>query len=457
MYSSSGGGGNAARIYNPRPDPLERGPPKRVNREESHIGEMVAASKKRISWTFTLGDSETVHEVVLVHSIMSYKKVVEYDGRQMHYSATATPGDWSFVMILDGTNNVIEVRINDLESAEVPKYDLVIDRIPFRRWDVFRRSKAASGPPRSSFSHQSSVGSASSSGGTFGQHRWGPGGVTAPKPSEVPPPAHQSHRPSAGPFGREASSPPPAFQHHASTTARAAPPAPAQTSTPAPPKKQPEINLIDDFAPAVSVSAQQLLFDPLASSKIGVSSPPLAPANGSQAYSRTSSSPSLGGQFASMPMANTRTASNPMMQPMGQSSTQPYVDPFANIAQPAPIKPTSTNINLDPFAAQGMGYNRPAAQPQPPGMPTYPMQGQPPAAMGMGMGMAAQPRGMPGGVVQAQPGYAGAAGMPQQAKMAGAANFNISHLMNPMEVNNVRNAQQTKTIDIDPFAVIKPK
>ncbi|KAJ0400156.1 hypothetical protein P43SY_007175 [Pythium insidiosum] len=196
MMYSGGGGGNAARIYNPRPDPLERGPPKRVNRDESHIGEMVAASKKRISWTFTLGDAETVHEVVLVHSVMSYKKVVEFDGRQMHYSATATPGDWSFVMILDGTNNVIEVRINDLESADVPKY--------------------------------------------------------------------------------------------------------------------------------VSVSAQQLLFDPLAS--------------------------------------------------------------------------------------------------------------------------------------HAQPGYGGGAmGMPQQAKVAGAANFNISQLMNPMEVNNVRNPQQTKTIDIDPFAVIKQK
>jgi hypothetical protein len=80
MYSGGGGG----RIYNPRPDPLERGPPKRVLRDETHIGEMVAASKKRISWRFTLGESDTVHEVVLTHSIMSYKKVsdppVEEDG-----------------------------------------------------------------------------------------------------------------------------------------------------------------------------------------------------------------------------------------------------------------------------------------------------------------------------------------------------------------------------------------
>lgn len=38
------------------------------------------------------------------------------DGRQF------TPGDWKFLMILEGSNHVFEVRINDLESAEVPKY-----------------------------------------------------------------------------------------------------------------------------------------------------------------------------------------------------------------------------------------------------------------------------------------------------------------------------------------------
>lgn len=70
MYS-----GNATRIYNPQPDPLERGPPKRVVREEQHIGEMVAASKKRVTWRFTLSESDRMHEVVLVHSVMSYKKV----------------------------------------------------------------------------------------------------------------------------------------------------------------------------------------------------------------------------------------------------------------------------------------------------------------------------------------------------------------------------------------------
>jgi hypothetical protein len=93
MYSSSGGVANGGRVYNPRPDPAEVGPPRRVNREESHVGEMVASSKRRIAWTFTLGESDTIHEVVLVHSILSYKKVVEFDGRQMHFSSTVKRAD----------------------------------------------------------------------------------------------------------------------------------------------------------------------------------------------------------------------------------------------------------------------------------------------------------------------------------------------------------------------------
>lgn len=94
--------GNAARIYNPRPDPAERGPPKRVAREESHIGEMVAASKKRISWKFTLGEADTVHEVVLVHSIMSYKKVRAVCVRRCNCDASADHELWCSRVDADG-------------------------------------------------------------------------------------------------------------------------------------------------------------------------------------------------------------------------------------------------------------------------------------------------------------------------------------------------------------------
>lgn len=34
----------------------------------------------------------------------------------------ATPGDWHYTMVLDGLNTVFEVRINDIESLDIPKY-----------------------------------------------------------------------------------------------------------------------------------------------------------------------------------------------------------------------------------------------------------------------------------------------------------------------------------------------
>ncbi|RLN49437.1 hypothetical protein BBJ29_000110 [Phytophthora kernoviae] len=175
---------NAARIYNPQPDPLERGPPKRVQREESHIGEMVAASKKRVTWRFTLGESDRVHEAVLLHSVMSYKKVIQFDGRQMHFSSTAVMGDWNFSMILEGLNVVMEVRINDMESGEVPKYDFVIDRIPFRRWDVYRRKKHAI--TTATYTQPNAA-----PGNAYGTHRWGPGGAT-PQSQPEPQPSRGS-------------------------------------------------------------------------------------------------------------------------------------------------------------------------------------------------------------------------------------------------------------------------
>ena len=70
MYS-----GSIARVYSAPPDSLEYGTPKRVVREEQHLGEMLASTKKRVTWRFTLGESDRIHDVVLIHSVMSHKKV----------------------------------------------------------------------------------------------------------------------------------------------------------------------------------------------------------------------------------------------------------------------------------------------------------------------------------------------------------------------------------------------
>ncbi|KAK1948267.1 SAM50-like protein SPAC17C9.06 [Phytophthora citrophthora] len=476
MYS-----GNAARIYNPQPDPLERGPPKRVLREEQHIGEMVAASKKRVTWRFTLGESDRTHEVVLVHSVMSYKKVVQYDGRQMHFSATATMGDWNFTMILDGLNVVMEVRINDMESVEVPKYDFVIDRIPFRRWDVYRRKKHAI--TAATYAQPNAP-----SGNAFGTHRWGPGGATAPSQND-----HQTSRGSFTGSNRDSftgssrgsftgNSPTPdrtqSFNHQGSrsrsssghsssgrtrsfsgqqtgqqgfgvsqqhagqrsslqeqsvsapsnATAKnvhhAPPPAPAAPK----PKKQAEINLLDDFGPSVSVSAQALIFDPLASGKISAAGE-LAATNSSQQQQPRQQAPPV----AAVPQQ------------------APYVDPFASVAAPVMAKPAG-NINLDPFASHNTTYQQHSQQQQQQPIHQMPVgqaagyQMQQPMGMQMG-GMAMQQQGMRGSFTGQQ--------QPVAPSGMGNVNYNISQLMNPASLQTGQQNQQGKSINIDAFASLQ--
>ncbi|KAE9037926.1 hypothetical protein PR002_g6296 [Phytophthora rubi] len=468
MYS-----GNAARIYNPHPDPLERGPPKRMLREEQHIGEMVAASKKRVTWRFTLGESDRTHEVVLVHSVMSYKKVVQYDGRQMHFSSTATLGDWSFSMILDGLNVVMEVRINDMESADVPKYDFVIDRVPFRRWDVYRRKKHAittatyaqpNAPP----------------GNAYGTHRWGPGGASPSSQSEPQPSrgsftgssrssftgssrgsftgnsptsdrtqsfSSQGARPrtssgqqngrtrsfsgqqsgqqgfsSAQQYaGQRSSLQEQSAPFAAATNAHQPPPAP-----PAPkPKKQPEINLID-FTPSVSVSAQSLIFDPLVSAKV-----------------------SSAGGSATVAPPQQQQQQPPVIAAIPQPTA--YVDPFAAVAAPVMTKPAGS-MNLDPFAAHNGTFqqqhqpNRPIPASTLNQAPMYQQQ-QP-----MGMTVGAPMGGMPMQQQQQVRGYFTGQQQSGAPSGMGNVNYNISQLMNPANVQTNQQSQQGKSISIDPFA-----
>ncbi|KAF1784086.1 hypothetical protein GQ600_22434 [Phytophthora cactorum] len=460
MYS-----GNVARIYNPQPDPLERGPPKRVLREEQHIGEMVAASKKRVTWRFTLGESDRTHEVVLIHSVMSYKKVrqqsgaaegivlmwlkwmndegswldalavqvVQYDGRQMHFSSTATLGDWNFSMILDGLNVVMEVRINDMESADVPKYDFVIDRIPFRRWDVHRRKKHAI--TTATYAQPSAP-----SGNAYGTHRWGPSGAMQPLQNEP--------QPSRGPFtgsnrGSFTSNSPTSDRtqslgHQAFQDSRTVDSArhckkersvcsehdryefsPATTSGSSSVEAQeaPEINLIDDFGPSVSVSAQSLIFDPLASAKIS-SAGDSAATNSPQQQQPPPQKQQQAAPVAAIP------------QPAA------YVDPFASVAAPVMTKPSSS-INLDPLATQNASsYQQPhqqAIRQMPMGNMGYQHQQQ-----------QQHPRVMRGSFTgQQQPVAPG--GM-------GNVNYNISQLMNPANLQTGQQNQKSKSINIDPFA-----
>ncbi|RQM18303.1 hypothetical protein DD237_000069 [Peronospora effusa] len=456
MYS-----GNVTRIYNLEPDPLEHGPPKRVVREEQHIGEIVASSKKRVSWRFTLGDSDRTHEVVLVHSIMSYKK---FNGRQIHFSSTARLGDWNCTMILDELNLVMEVRINDMESAEVPKYDFVIDKVPFRRWDVFRRKKYTN---TTATCAQLSV----SSGNAYGTHRWGPSGPTPSSQNESrlqrgsfagclepvtgstrgsftggsPTTDHtqsfglQSARSSTSleqsdghvrsSFGQQneqlGSS---SVQQYGGKRSSLQDQRQLHPATAAPkPKKQPEINLIDDFGPTISVSAQSLIFDPLASILL------------------TGDSAATNVPQQEQPKQDRHQYQAPPIGAVSQPAT--YADPFASVATPVMVKPAG-HINLDPFANPNASKTYQQIQQPTRQMPRYqqPMMGMPSGAAMRGMALQQQSE-VQSSVTGQQPAFSGMSNV----------NYSISQLMDPASLMDRASLQkdqdqQGKSINIDAFA-----
>ncbi|CAH0489315.1 unnamed protein product [Peronospora farinosa] len=434
MYS-----GNVTRIYNLEPDPLEHGPPKRVVREEQHI-------------------------VVLVHSIMSYKKLVQFNGRQIHFSTTARLGDWNCTMILDELNLVMEVRINDMESAEVPKYDFVIDKVPFRRWDVFRRKKYTN---TTATCAQLNV----SSGNAYGTHRWGPSGPTPSSESQLQrgsfagclEPVSGStrgsftggssttdHTQSFGlqsarfrtsleqsdghvrsffgqqneqlgssgvqQYGGKRSSLQDQQQLHPATTAPK-------------PKKQPEINLIDDFGPTISVSAQSLIFDPLASAKI-LSTGDTAATNVPQ---------------QEQPKQDQHQYQVPPIGAVFQPAT--YADPFASVATPVMAKPAG-HINLDPFANPNASKTYQQIQQPTRQMPRYqqPMMGMPSGAAMRGIALQQQSE-VQSSVTGQQPAFSGMSNV----------NYSISQLMDPASLMDRASLQkdqnqQGKSINIDAFA-----
>ncbi|ETV82893.1 hypothetical protein H257_04668 [Aphanomyces astaci] len=284
--------GDVVRVSDQGPvDPLERGPPKRVGHMVENVGSNIASSKKRASWKFTFGDSDKVHEVVLLHSVMSAKKVVEYDGREKYHVALISPGDWSIILMLEHRNTAIEVRINEFESPDMPRYDLLIDRAPFRKMDVYRRNNkklvGANGSQGNAYQPASGHGHIQQGG--YHQSHWGPGDAA----SDV----DDDHAPvvpcSEASYSKD--------KAKSTSTKKTAPP--------------PEINLIDTSIPEITPPVHSIVFDPLVTG-------PAPPAYPTQAASPVN----LNGIFNAQ-----------QVQPQQRSFAPPSFDPFASL-QPQPNK-----------------------------------------------------------------------------------------------------------------------
>ncbi|ETW10382.1 hypothetical protein H310_00700 [Aphanomyces invadans] len=262
-------------------DPLEHGPPKRVGHMVENVGGNIASSKKRASWKFTFGESDKVHEVVLLHSVMSAKKVVEYDGREKYHVAAISPGDWSIILMLEHRNSAIEVRINEFESPDMPRYDMLIDRVPYRKMDVFRRNNKKTANTSNGNTYQPATNGGHKQQG--GYHHWGPGDPASDIDDDNAP---------VVPLDK------------AIPTKKTAPP--------------PEINLIDTSIPdVVSVPAPSVVFDPLVTGPTSLGFPT---------------------QVASPVTLNGILYDQPPLQAQPQQRTfappPPAFDPFASLDQP---------------------------------------------------------------------------------------------------------------------------
>ncbi|KDO21139.1 hypothetical protein SPRG_12920 [Saprolegnia parasitica CBS 223.65] len=408
--------GDVVRILGGRPDPLERGPPKRVSHSVENIGEHVAASKKRASWKFTLGEADTIHEVTLFHSIMSMKKVVHFDGREQYMSNTMAPGDWSVVLLLESSSSAMEVRINDIEAGDIPKYDFLIDRVPYRRMDVYRRSKAKpaahvfgastgySNTPEPHHAPQHDAGL---------QHgHWGPSGMT-----------QETNRP----------------------------PSP-QELKPKPVAPKQEVNLLDTSAPDVSVSAHAIVFDPFVTG-----APPAKP------VAQATASADLMGLFSQptpsqqpQPIGGSNFGQPAFGQPLQPAFGQPPQPGFGQPLQPAygqALQPgfgqppmsnyTTAPINRAPPMQQGYQGFPPTPTPTPGyGYPNA----YPPAAPQQASGFA---------FMQTPPPPAAYANAPRPANYrTPPANLSISNLMDPHHVNSAapRGPPNGQNININAFA-----
>mmetsp|Transcript_30271 Transcript_30271/g.50084 ORF Transcript_30271/g.50084 Transcript_30271/m.50084 type:complete len:256 (-) Transcript_30271:592-1359(-) len=105
--------------------------------EQMDCGKHIKSSKKRIRWRWCFGAdaSSTAHELVVVHSLVSQKKVIKLDGEQVLNSKKAMKNfQQTFTL---GQNNLITVEINaDIDT----EYVLLVNGTRFEYLPRFDRA-----------------------------------------------------------------------------------------------------------------------------------------------------------------------------------------------------------------------------------------------------------------------------------------------------------------------------
>jgi len=96
--------------------------------EQEDVGKRVKSSKKKVRWRFAFG--EEPHELVLVHSLVSQKKVIKIDGNEVLNTKKMSK---NFGHTFAVGKHLVRVEIgSDVGPGKETVYELLCDGRPFR-------------------------------------------------------------------------------------------------------------------------------------------------------------------------------------------------------------------------------------------------------------------------------------------------------------------------------------
>mmetsp|Transcript_16620 Transcript_16620/g.25010 ORF Transcript_16620/g.25010 Transcript_16620/m.25010 type:complete len:484 (-) Transcript_16620:228-1679(-) len=115
--------------------------PYRITHSNQQTGKTIAGTKRKVTWRFGWCDSDREHEVLLVHSVLSGKRVISEDGREITSASNPFSSDFSHGW--ESSGHLFRVEA-DTSVATDPTYVFTIDSV---RFEDFQRKPTTLNKP----------------------------------------------------------------------------------------------------------------------------------------------------------------------------------------------------------------------------------------------------------------------------------------------------------------------
>eukprot|EP00640_Fibrocapsa_japonica_P001341 CAMPEP_0113941684 /NCGR_PEP_ID=MMETSP1339-20121228/7551_1 /TAXON_ID=94617 /ORGANISM="Fibrocapsa japonica" /LENGTH=411 /DNA_ID=CAMNT_0000945899 /DNA_START=92 /DNA_END=1324 /DNA_ORIENTATION=+ /assembly_acc=CAM_ASM_000762 len=120
--------------------------PYQIYTEQADIGKHVKRTKRSVRWRFSFGEDGPPHEVYLLHSVMTQRKMIQLDGVEIHNSQKVIK---QFAHAWTMGRHFVRLEINDFQENE---YILLVDSRRFetlpRKGFSARRSGSSNDKPK---------------------------------------------------------------------------------------------------------------------------------------------------------------------------------------------------------------------------------------------------------------------------------------------------------------------